>query len=267
MTMRDLPVRIIGGPAQAVAAADGARRVFARFERSLYARDEAGQIACVGGDGIGSGPLNILLDVEVFDTAPFSDGDHLEFDLSQAKLWHPPECPPADSAGLRRGQATLTAAFRHVAPRGLAAERRDDLVSVRASTGLAALRTWVAAPSTPVPDAVTALLGLGPGLTPAGDDALAGALIALCAFGQRATAEQLASALLPLARRRTNAISCAHLKAAAAGEGTAALHDTLVAAIGADERGTIDGVRRLDRIGHSSGWDALAGTLAIFPAD
>jgi len=65
-----------------------------------------------------------------------------------------------------------------------------------------------------------------------------------------------------LARERTSDIAYAHLAAAAEGEGAAALHEALVA-IAANARGDLAAaVRRLDRIGHSSGWDGLAGAVA-----
>ena len=129
------------------------------------------------------------------------------------------------------------------------------------NSSLLTLASWLRDPAGEPPAAIATLLGLGSGLTPAGDDALGGALIALRLFGRADTADRLAAWLLPLARTATSDISCAHFSAAAEGEGAAALHDTL-AALAADDASLDDGVARLDRIGHSSGWDALAGAVA-----
>src|SRR5262249_37413668 len=75
--------------------------------------------------------------------------------------------------------------------------------------------------------AIAPLLGLGPGLTPSGDDFIGGVLIALALIGLSALRDRLWSALAPLAPAATNQISCAHLAAAAQGLGHAALHAAL----------------------------------------
>jgi len=103
------------------------------------------------------------------------------------------------------------------------------------------------------------LVGLGPGLTPAGDDYLGGQMIALRAFGRADEAERMAAWVLPLARERTSRISRAHLECAAAGEGHEALHE-LLANLG-DVQAVERSLERLSRIGHSSGMDAAAGAL------
>ena len=129
------------------------------------------------------------------------------------------------------------------------------------NTSLLTLAAWLREPAGEPPATVATLIGLGSGLTPAGDDALGGALIALRVFGRAALADRLAEWLLPRARTGTSDISHAHLAAAAEGEGAAALHDTLTA-LANDDASLAEGVARLDRIGHSSGWDALAGAVA-----
>jgi hypothetical protein len=67
-------------------------------------------------------------------------------------------------------------------------------------------------------------------------------------------AEGLWRWLQPHLRERTSAISAAHLAAAAAGEGHEALHAVL--------NGELD-LDALDAVGHTSGWDALAGAAAV----
>jgi hypothetical protein len=249
----------------------GAAEVIARFERSVYLRDPDGHLACLGGDGLGLGPLNALVATADFAAARLSLGDRVALDASAATIWRPariaiPAGAVPAAADLRASLAAFDTAVGHVAPRGLLDAASADSVTRRGRDGLAALGAWIRHPITALPEPVAALIGLGPGLTPAGDDALGGAMIALRGFGDAATADRLAAEILPRAREATSAISFAHLEAAAEGEGAAALHDTLAALARADVPALIEGLQRLDRIGHSSGWDALAGAAAALRA-
>ena len=107
------------------------------------------------------------------------------------------------------------------------------------------------------------LLGLGPGLTPSGDDFLGGAMIALAALGEPGRARRLADLILPSAAHLTGKISVAHLACAAKGEGAAALHGAL-AVLARPEPGAMGtALAAIDRIGHCSGWDGLAGAVAV----
>lgn len=262
-----LAVRTLGRHARRLVDGRDELRVFARFERSLYVHDAARRLACIGGERLGEGPLNVLLWGADFTATQFHDGDRVELDAARATAWGPPTFPVPARDGLRRGLASLETAFGQVRPRGVAAARADDPVTGRVQAGLSALATWlVAGAEAEVPGAALDVLGLGPGLTPAGDDALGGAMIALRAFGHVGAADRLAADLLPPAPERTSTISLAHLRAAADGEGAAALHDALAGVARADEAALVEALRRLDRIGHSSGWDALAGAVAMLRA-
>ena len=67
------------------------------------------------------------------------------------------------------------------------------------------------------------------------------------------------------ARAATHPISAVLLADLVAGRGHAPLHDLARGvALGASPAALIDVTRRLVRIGHSSGWDMLAGFLAAF---
>jgi hypothetical protein len=109
--------------------------------------------------------------------------------------------------------------------------------------------------------AAVGLLGRGPGLTPSGDDVLAGFLIGAAAFGVDAAA--LRAAIETLAPARTTALSAALLWHAARGECIDEL--AAVAAVLTSERGPEQAeraVRRLLSVGHSSG-AALAKGLVL----
>jgi hypothetical protein len=109
--------------------------------------------------------------------------------------------------------------------------------------------------------AATALLGLGPGLTPSGDDALVGWLAALRVAGPkpRALAETLGERLLALAAGRTSPLSCAFLAAVAAGH-------VAVPVRGFVGRPDPTGLEGLLALGETSGADVLAGYLVAWDA-
>lgn len=108
---------------------------------------------------------------------------------------------------------------------------------------------------------LVALVGLGSGLTPAGDDFLAGFLAASTLFDRAAPVRDiLADELSEKARRRTTAVGCRMLLAACRGEFSAPVVD-LVQAL-AQARGSVR--REVDGllcVGGSSGADVLAGIL------
>jgi uncharacterized protein DUF2877 len=108
---------------------------------------------------------------------------------------------------------------------------------------------------------VEALLGLGPGLTPAGDDVLAGALAAARSAGSARFAPLAAAVLGALERRpaATSALSAALLRAAAAGAGVPPLVRFLRALAAGRDVGAAAGSLRA--VGHSSGAALGAGAL------
>ena len=111
--------------------------------------------------------------------------------------------------------------------------------------------------------AADALAGAGPGLTPAGDDALAGILFARRALGCDAD-------LLSIARSaRTTTLSEAFLLWAARGQALACVHTLLEAAAGGDADGAGRLAATLASVGHSSGadfaWGLCLGLDARYP--
>lgn len=145
---------------------------------------------------------------------------------------------------------------------------------------LLAVRLLAAAPpsSLPVPvpagalragdvGAVAACLGgAGPGLTPAGDDCLAGILlVARIRWGEAAE-----SLLVDAAERvLTNDVARAFLTWAARGQSIEPVHDLLLRAAAFDHEGASKAVSSLTRLGHSSGADLALGlrlALGLLPA-
>lgn len=103
------------------------------------------------------------------------------------------------------------------------------------------------------------LAGLGTGLTPAGDDFLMGAMLAVWSVAEPTWAERASRALLEAATPRTHRISRAWLRAAAAGEAAEPWHSLVRALIGGRQRPLRQAVGRIARQGHTSGADTLTG--------
>lgn len=268
--------------------------MIAAFQRSLYVETAAG-LACIGPHALGGGPLNVLIDgmdaLTPYDP-PVALGTpartvggvvhisrSLRIDLSDTESWEPPAPPPLDRGLIDAGLTALALeAAGRAPPHGLAplafTAAPDDLGATasatlrRAQPAAEALRAWLAAArsdaAAPPPDEAAVLIGLGPGLTPAGDDLVGGALLALHAVGRPDVADRLAEWALGLAAKRTNPISRAHLAAAAEGSGAEAVHRTVNAVMAADRDAMPAALAAVEGIGHTSGWDALTGaTLAL----
>jgi hypothetical protein len=140
----------------------------------------------------------------------------------------------------------------------------DSSLRRLARPALASLAGWIHVAlgresSADPPAAIADLVGLGPGLTPSGDDVLAGALIGLHAFARADVAERLAGWLRPRADGRTGLVSRAHLACAAEGEGAAVLHDALNALASGDASTLAAATAAVGTLGHCSGWDGLLG--------
>ncbi|AYY12953.1 DUF2877 domain-containing protein [Actinobacteria bacterium YIM 96077] len=127
--------------------------------------------------------------------------------------------------------------------------------------------------------AVDALLGLGPGLTPAGDDILAGALVTMRALEKatvarrddprRVTADQLASAVAAAhPHSRTSAVSAGLLAYAARGQ-CVPQFTALLTALDSPGGDIAAAHRRLLAVGHTSGAALYTGALCaldpLFP--
>ena len=110
--------------------------------------------------------------------------------------------------------------------------------------------------------AVAGLVGRGPGLTPSGDDALAGALLVACALG---TGTDLADAV----RARlgaTTAVSAALLDAAADGYAARTVVALVDAAVTGDAAAVARALPAVLSLGHTSGVDTVLGIRAALEA-
>jgi hypothetical protein len=249
--MLRLDARIAGRFARdALALGEG--EVCARFQRSVYLRLAGDRYACIGDAALGCGPLNALVD----GFAPPAIGERLQVDVRS--LWQPPAAPEHASADL----GALRSAARGRAPAeglGVLVVDQHNGLSGHAQPALEAIERWLVGNA--LAEETAMLIGLGPGLTPSGDDFLGGVMLALHHVHRAAQARSLWRWLEPRLTR-TSAISAAHLAAAAAGEGHEAFHAALEELFQRHD-GWPAALERLAAIGHCSGWDALAGAVAV----
>jgi hypothetical protein len=191
----------------------------------------------------------------------------LTIDLTPAVLWSPPPIRltlPIDEIAARivqaRGRAAALAPGEGFAPLLTdSASGTPDIVLLRASALIDNLSTairgqrWedVAAPA-------RALSGLGPGLTPSGDDVLAGLALGIHA-GLGSLPEPLARALHAAVEGRTTDLAVARVRHAVAGHADQAIHQLLTALVDGPPDDLDGAVRAVIDYGHSSGADTLVG--------
>ncbi len=242
--------------------------VVAVFERSAYV-DIGGQLICVAGPSVDIGPLVAICS----DFKPIELGSRFQGGEGPCRVWHPPVAFGWTDETLSRGLAALEGNRNPLQlEHGLAAfvfelNERTKLSSVAkvAEKPVALLRSWLAEVLSggrdEVPVEIGALVGLGPGLTPSGDDFLGGAMIAAHALNRADVAEQLCAAALSAGV--IGLISEAHLHAARDGAASAPLHEMVNDVLCGRVEHFPARMRALDRMGHSSGWDAFAGAIAV----
>ena len=289
--MRESTPAHVGRKARRVLMA-GRGSVLAAFESALYLEGADG-IACLLPHSAPRGPLNVAVggfrpgSPELhgrgwrFHGAVLAVDGLGTFAVSPRDEWTPPRLPAPSPTALLAGVASIRTALAARTPRGdlivHALGRRPERRAVEAprpilrngaldlhfARKLPALAHWLddafRGRGGTNPSPIVDLLGAGSGLTPSGDDCIVGLLVALQALGARDVAATAARVVARYAPRRTNRVSAAHLDAACAGEAIEPLH-AAIAALAADaspERA----LDALERFGHGSGFDALAGVL------
>ena len=284
-----------GAVAAEILAHDGDAEIIAVFERCFYVAAPGG-IICVGLETLGDGPLHVLL------SAPSSPllwprlgivreakgwvrerrlgiGAEFTLDLRALPVWQPPAWMPTTAARLRASLADVLVLAAPlcpaeglsclvIAPGRSARDRTADAAAPLVRDLHSALQHAFA---TSQVDArlirgATLLIGLGPGLTPSGDDLLGGVFLTMSALGTSDLRETLWAALSPELDLLTVEISSAHLAAAADGIGAATVHAALNALLSHTATTPPQHLEALRTLGHSSGFDTLAGIVLTLEA-
>lgn len=238
------------------AALEGCRDglVMASFTRACYVDFPAGLVALVAPE-VMPGPIHLVL-----DGAPPADTRGTRVSVTGAAL----EAPgwSVNTRGVASWVGTLPE------PGALVAGARIALAAIRPVAARSALRTSPfferadrgrAALLAGDLDKITKLLvGLGPGLTPAGDDVLAGVLLVLrCVLGERFEAHPA----LVADGLDTTTPSRAFLSWAGRGQAIAPAHDLLNAVAGGDQATIAAACEVLGRVGDTSGPDFVLGLM------
>jgi hypothetical protein len=250
----------------------GAGEVLAVLRGSLYLTVDAErggtELIWLGAAGAALHGRAVVTAGRLPDVEP---GEIVELDARGGRVWRPrPAAFSAATGEPRSCGRALMAALGSSAP-------RSSFGALMAGVPLAFPLERATAPARALAEACAGddaegaamaaveLLGLGPGLTPAGDDFVGGAFFARAQLATRPREgptrwAQAAAAVVDAARGRTHPISLALLTDLVGGHGHAPLHELSHALAGrAPLAHTLDTARRVTRIGHSSGWDMLAG--------
>ena len=110
-------------------------------------------------------------------------------------------------------------------------------------------------------EAAFRLAGLGPGLTPSGDDFLIGVMYAARIMLEPGEADAFCETIMHASVPRTGLFPAAHLTAASTGEASGHWHGLLAACLAGEDDGIYGALDRLLAVGHTSGEDALSGFL------
>ena len=309
------PVAFIGAPLAAeLPRLERPATVIAVFRRSCYLETAGRRLFCVADRNMGEGPLTLGVELPsrhtlgglgvAVGTLLERDGEDLRLGrrillrTGQAAMWQPrPVSNVAPMAEIRRRLGCLIEKLQsYVPPDGMAplvthagTLARGNLPATACAGAVAQLATLrvaqmvnavISGDSPKVYDAVGKLVGLGPGLTPSGDDFLGGLMVALVITlrgekglggdyprwrGESAAGGALGNlsrSITTHSTAKTNKISAAMLEQAVEGNGNAAQHRLLGCLLETRTTTNLVGAALdLTRLGHTTGWDSLAGIL------
>ncbi len=182
----------------------------------------------------------------------------VRFRMRVRRWWSPtPQLPPIPLGRLAQGVRDLTS-YAEEGGFGLSGHPGPYMLADRCAAGDLANTV----------DAAERIVGLGPGLTPSGDDILAGLLVSLRLLGAAAPggdaavwmADWIGAAVTADASTRTTALAATLLHCAALGQAGPEVGAVLQALTGREA--LTPAVRRLLGCGHTSGADLLWGVLA-----
>lgn len=275
-------------------------QVIATFKRSFYCRDNRNNIICIGQEEIGKGPFTLLCSadsswpVNILSTKSsirvrkhqlLLEGEGVIFDLHSASVWRkslftismsgerllsditwiarkavcdaPPESLglvvsnflPLNMHKLRRQASALTQALHN---RFIEVISRVRHLPVLLPSGQL---------NYSLTEELSKLIGLGPGLTPSGDDFLAGIVMGLFKAGKQDEAASLAHYFHRAASGRVSEISLTFYRALTEGLAAEPYYHLLEAIGQGDFRELELLLKRVSLLGGTSGWDTITGIV------
>ena len=247
--------------------------MLASFERACDLVTDGGEVVALVWGGIGNGPLNVVLgsrpDAALPVGARFAVRDRsltvgdATFDLARAELWD--ARPDWDALRARRAQILAAADIARSSSPGL---QNGSLLKQAGPAVEAAVSAFGEAWQRGARDELVAvargLCGLGPGLTPAGDEWLAGWLLAQHLALDLTGLRHLSGLATDITTARTTTLSRAFLECAAAGKADETWH-ALLSALAEEPMTSLPVFQSTDAIlshGDTSGAATLAGFFA-----
>lgn len=229
--------------------------VFARAA-NLRGESASARLVTLASTDIPAGPRTIIVDdFASLDLEPGASFDMGRISWDEVAFWEPPAFPSVFSA-----EAVAWA--------------EDKLASAKPKLAAFDALAWehlerVVASESDLGESASELIGLGPGLTPAGDDYVAGFALGRYARGDEATLGRLANAV---GAGRTTEVSTVMLTEALRGRANAplcALVEVLALSTAENlgnpsaETGPVeDALQQVLEIGHTSGYAMASGLLA-----
>ena len=275
----------------------GVARVLHVFERSCNLIDERGEILSLVTADLDAGPFSMLVEplAPAFDTwvkqdtSLSLDGDGLslgglKIDLDGAEIWDPrpdwqalsqsvPDLidwlPIVQEVLATKAPENSLAHLSFIDPAHGGAEHHgtgvywDRMMRAAAPAASVLCEGLIQADSVAIQNGASRLAGLGPGLTPAGDDFILGAALATWLVYPFEVAEPLVAVMSANAVPHTTALSAAWIRAAARAEAGKRWHDLFSALSTKSETGFERSLLSLAAVGHTSGSDALAGFFSV----
>lgn len=251
-------------------------RFLGLFERACNLIDAEGRIIALTLPGVGNGPFTIVIEGQPGLFNRFPPGQAVQanekrlsvadwqISLQRAKIWEPriqiPKSPPGTAPLIDAVKSYLdwpSLSEETMIATRMAQQARQAVMQLNQALAQPANREMIV-------ETVSRLAGLGPGLTPAGDDYLIGVMAALWLTGRREHLPLITESAIP----KTTALSRAFLKAAANGEFIEPWHHLVEAWLQDDRQTLATAVDNIAQFGASSGSDALGGfanTLVHLP--
>lgn len=238
-------------------------RILHIFPHACNLIDERGEVVSIVTPQVGDGPFNLVVETGVsFDESvdlqsPISltpsslSLGNLTLHTAQARLWNPR--PAWEELHSRRRDIARCLNQFPIPDHQPPGSPSSKLPSAIVRADLLA-----------VPALARQLAGLGPGLTPAGDDVLMGAMHAAWIVHPREVAGPLTWKIAAASAVRTTSLSAAWLKAAARGEAGVLWHNLCGALPSGAPAPLQSSIAKLLSVGHTSGADALSGFIGVF---
>jgi hypothetical protein len=236
-------------------------RILHVFDSAFNLISERRDVISIVTPQIGSGPFNLVIEDDFLFSGHVNADSPISIQSNQlqlgdltirtedAKLWSP-----------RPYWESLRAVKNNIL-------NKQTLSSIQPALPASLLNTFtIAVVHADIPAALSTtrhLAGLGPGLTPAGDDFILGAILAAWIIHPVDVANVIAKDVTDTASALTTSLSAAWLRSAGRGEAGILWHNFFDALISSNPVQILEARDKILAVGETSGADALAGFIGV----